>query len=213
MKMVMNKNLIILSVIVISVILISGCIGEKEVVEEPINANEEIVKEEVSEETNDTVNKDSEFEEEPINAGEKEETKEEYEETNDTGAKEGEVSGVEEESNDTEAKEVPVEDDDTSWCKEKDPDAIIEEQTINGKNVKMCCVHYDGSSLRITFSDTRCYSKDGTMELHDNIEIKNDGSGSTRTKEEKWEEGDKICKRVTDENGDLTEEGCTDRKS
>ena len=200
--MLTNKNLMFLGVVVISVILISGCIGEKEVVEEPINlvdAGEEIVKEEVLEKTNDTVKQGGAVEEEPVetnDTGAKEETKEEHVETNDTKAKE-------------ETKEEHVEDNDTSWCEEKDPDAKIEEQTINGKTVNMCCVRYEGASLRVTFSDTRCYSKDGKMELRDNIEIKNDGSGSTRTREEKWGENGKICKRVTDENGAVTEEGCT----
>jgi hypothetical protein len=206
MKIVTNENLMILGVVVISVILISGCIGEKEIVEEPINpvnAGEEIVKEEALEKTNDTIKEGSTVEEEPV-------------EINDT-IKEG--SAVEEEpveTNDTEAKEetkeVQVEDNDTSWCEEKDPDAKIEEQTINGEKIEMCCVHYDGSNLRITFSNTRCYSKDGTMELRDNIEIRNDGSGSTRAREENWEENGKICKRVTDENGAVTEEGCTPKK-
>ncbi len=137
---------------------------------------------------------------EPVDTSKKEEIKEEPEEIKET-PEETKINESKEEAENTE-------DNDTTWCEEIDPDAKIKEQTINGKKVKMCCAHYDTYSLRITSSSTRCYSKDGTMELRDDIEIRNDGTQSTRTREEKWEEYDKICKRVTDENGEVKEEGC-----
>ena len=191
----MNKKLIFLGIIALTAaLIISGCIGGND-----------------SGKAGDAEDKEGKEETggESAGAGEKNDTgleagKEEKEENYTKNANE-----TEEEVNETvEANKTEESEEDDTWCTEIDPEAKMQEQEINGETMNLCCVHHGGGSLRIAFSDTRCYSRDGEIEYRDYFQVKN-VDGSLELHEKTIKAGGQKCISRFDANGNQIEETCT----
>lgn len=86
----------------------------------------------------------------------------------------------------------------------------IEKHTINGKSVNLCCTEIEGSDEEVgTVKIKTCYSKDNDYGLMFGY---TEERGTWVKTMETYPEGDNICMRMFDEEGNVMMEGCSPRE-